>query len=118
MKLSIEDLGLYKSVKLYGRLDSQSAGPIYDTLVGLGSLGPGKVIVNMSSVTVATRAGCKGLIVAAKMLHARTGQKLSIYGASGQVGTVLDQSGYEHLMEVQRHAAVRPQLAAQKNAVG
>ena len=100
MEISIEDVGPYSSVKLYGRLDSKGAGEIYDTIVELGSLGPGKVVVSVGSVTHATRAGCKALIVAAKLLHTRTGEKLLINDAAPEIASILKGAGFDHLIDV------------------
>ncbi|MEM9573589.1 MAG: STAS domain-containing protein [Pseudomonadota bacterium] len=98
MEISIENAGPYHSVRLCGRLDSKGAGSIYDTIVELGALGPGKVVVNTADVTHATRAGCRALIVAAKLHHARTGEKLLIYGASGEMSSILGGAGFDHLI--------------------
>ncbi|MEM1362076.1 MAG: STAS domain-containing protein [Pseudomonadota bacterium] len=112
MNISIENVGPYNSVRLYGRLDSVGAGSIYDAIVGLGSLGPGKVIVNMEAVTQATRAGCRALIVSAKMLHAKTGEKLLIYDASHEFAAILEGAGYDHLIEVQQRSEAQSDIAA------
>ncbi|MDP5220806.1 STAS domain-containing protein [Ruegeria sp. 2205SS24-7] len=100
MEISIENAGPYNSVRLYGQLDSKGAGSIYDTIVELGSLGPGKVIISVAGVTHATRAGCRALIVAAKMLHARTGEKLLVYDASPELVTILRGAGFDHLIVI------------------
>lgn len=100
MEINIEHAGPYTSVRLSGRLDSKGAGSIYDAIIGLGSLGPGKVVVNMAAVTQATRAGSSALIVAAKMLRANTGEKLLIHDASPQVAALVASSGHNHLIEV------------------
>lgn len=100
MEISIENAGPFTSVRLYGSLDSRGAGSIYDAIIGLGSSGPGKVIVNMAAVTQATRAGSSALIVAAKMLRAKTGEKLLIYDASPEVAALVEGSGHDHLIEV------------------
>ncbi len=100
MEISIENAGPYNSVRLHGQLDSKGAVSIYDTIVELGALGPGKVVVNATTVTHATRAGCRALIVAAKMHHARTGEKLLICGASGEMASILGGAGFDHSIEV------------------
>lgn len=100
MEISIENAGPFNSVRLYGQLDSKGAGSIYDTIVGLGSLGPGKVIVNVGSVTRVTRAGCSALIVAAKLFHTRTGERLHIYEASPAFISVLEGSGCDHFVQI------------------
>lgn len=100
MEISIENAGPYNSVRLYGQLDSKGAGSIYDTIVELGCLGPGKVVVSVAAVTHVTRAGCRALIVAAKMLHARTGEKLLINDASPEMLSILSGAGFDHLILV------------------
>lgn len=102
MEISIENAGPYNSVRLYGQLDSKGAGSIYDTIVRLGALGPGKVVVNAAAVTHATRAGCRALVVAAKMLHTRTGEKLQIDGASAEMVTIIEGAGFDHLITIQQ----------------
>ncbi|MEO0697828.1 MAG: hypothetical protein AAFY84_17225 [Pseudomonadota bacterium] len=109
MEVSIENAGPYNSVRLYGQLDSKGAGSIYDTIVGLGALGPGKVVVNVAAVTHATRAGCRALIVAAKMLHTRTGEKLLIDGASAEMVSILGGAGFDHLIVI--HQSSHPVAA-------
>lgn len=100
MEISIEYAGPYNSVRLYGQLDSKGAGSIYDMIVELGVLGPGKVVVNAAAVTHATRAGCRALIVAAKLHHARTGEKLLIHGATGEMASILGGAGFDHLIVI------------------
>lgn len=118
MEISIENAGPYTSVRLYGCLDSKGAGSIYDAIVGLGSSGPGKVIVDMAAVTHATRAGSSALLVAAKMLRARTGEKLMIYDASREVAALIEGSGHDHLIEVHSSPKVRSQFATRLNETG
>lgn len=101
MEISIENAGPYNS----GRLDSRRAASIYDAVVGLGSLRPGRVVLNLGSVTHATRAGCRAIFVAAKMLHTRTGVKLCIEDASPDMEELLEQAGFDHLITVHRHPA-------------
>ena len=112
MEISIENAGPHNSVRLYGKLDSRGAGAIYDTIVELGSLGPGKVVVNVGSVTHATRAGCRALIVAAKMLHTRTGEKLLIDDATPEIASILNGAGFSHLMQVHLRPEGRVNFAA------
>ncbi|MEM9229385.1 MAG: hypothetical protein AAGB10_07230 [Pseudomonadota bacterium] len=109
VEISIENAGPYNSVRLYGQLDSKGAGSIYDSIVELGSLGPGKVVVGVAGVTHATRAGCRALIVAAKMLQARTGQKLLIHGASAEMVSILSGAGFDHLIVI--HQSSHPLVA-------
>jgi len=101
MEISVENAGPYNSVRLYGRLDSKGAGSIYDAIVELGSLGAGKVVVSVAAVTHVTRAGCSALIVAAKMLHARTGERLLINDASPEFVSILSGAGFDHLILIQ-----------------
>lgn len=118
MEINIENAGPYTSVKLKGRLNSVGVGSIYDALIGLGSLGPGKVIVNMAAVTHATRAGSSALIVAAKMLRARTGEKLLICNASHQVASLIEGSGHNHLIEVHSSSKVHSHGLAKLSETG
>lgn len=118
MEIKIASAGPYTSVKLNGRLDGVGVGSIYDAIIGLGSLGPGKVIVNMAAVTHATRAGSSALIVAAKMLRARTGEKLLIYDASPEVASLFKGSGHNHLIEVHSSSKIQTHGVARLNETG
>ena len=118
MQINIENAGPYISVKLDGRLDSKGAGSIYDAIIGLGSLGPGRVIVNMAAVTHATRAGSSALIVAAKILRAKTGEKLLIYDASPQVAALLEGSVHNHLIDVHSRSKMQTHGVAKLNETG
>lgn len=103
MEISIENAGPYNCVRLYGRLDSRGAASIYDAVVGLGALEPGRVVLNLGAVTHATRAGCSAIFVAAKMLHTRTGAKLCVVDAAPDMERLLERAGFDHLITVQRH---------------
>ncbi|MEM1274061.1 MAG: STAS domain-containing protein [Pseudomonadota bacterium] len=112
MEISIENAGPFTRVRLYGRLDGKGMGSIYDTIVGLGSLGPGKLIVNLSDVDQATRAGTRALIIAAKMRHTRIGEKLVIEDASPEIAAVLKGSGVDHFIEVTIRSELQSHVAA------
>lgn len=100
MKIKIEKVGQNKCVRLCGRLDSQGAGSVYDAVVDLGAMSSGRVVLDLGSVTSATRAGCSAIFVAAKLLHFRTGSNLQVCEASPEVGSVLLNAGYAHLIQV------------------
>jgi len=112
VKISIENAGPITRARLYGRLDSKGMGSIYDAIVHLGSLGPGKIIVDLSEADQATRAGTRAFIVAAKMLHTRVGEKLLVHDASPEVAAILESSGYDHLIDVKLRSEVKSDVAA------
>lgn len=112
MELTIENAGPYTCVRLYGRLDSRGSASIYDAVVELGSLGPGNVILQMEMVTHATRAGCRAIFVAARMLNARARAPLWICDASPEVQSMLLGAGHDHLLRVNKHSLVDTLRAA------
>ncbi|MCY4333458.1 MAG: hypothetical protein OXC60_02135 [Litoreibacter sp.] len=112
MKVSIEKTGPVTRVRLQGRLDSKGMGSVYDSIVNLGSIEPGKVMVYLSEVEQATRAGTKALIVAAKLLHTRTGEKLLVHDASRDIAAILEGSGYDHLFDVKLRCEAQSDVAA------
>lgn len=100
MEITIENAGQFSSVRLYGNLDSQGAGSVYDTIVGFGSTGPGHVVLHLGAVTSATRAGCRVIFVAAKLLQVRTGEKMLICDAPPNVAQLLRNAGFAHCIEI------------------
>lgn len=112
MKISIENVGPVTRVRLCGRLDSKGMAAIYESIVDLGSSEPRKVIVDLSEVAQATRAETRALIVAAKMLHTRIGEKLQFHDASPDIAAILKGCGYNHLIDVKLRCEVQSDVAA------
>ncbi|MEM9708817.1 MAG: hypothetical protein AAF871_08480 [Pseudomonadota bacterium] len=100
MEISIENAGTHVSVRLYGCLDARGAGSIYDAVVGLGSLGPGPVMLDLGQVTSAAQAGTGAIFVAAKMLKTKTGRRHQIRDASQDVAELLAHRGFDHLIDL------------------
>ena len=97
MEVSIENAGPFGRVYLHGRLTTATASGVYDAIVGLGSEPSGKVVVHAEGLEAATRAGCRAIIVAAKLLSVRRG-KLVICGANDAVKRVLSKAGFDYLI--------------------
>lgn len=86
-------------LEFHGRMDSQTAGQTYDTLVALARSGHPNLVVDLSGVDCVTRAGIRGLIVAAKMLMA-VGGEMRICGAGPRATELLLGIGYHHLLKL------------------
>lgn len=80
MYCTIENAGPYVRVYLRGKMLSRSAAMIYDELVGLALAANKRVLVDLKGVTTSSPAGCRALLVAARLLHIKGG-KLAICGA-------------------------------------
>lgn len=91
---SLEDCVL---LTVTGAMDARRSGRLYDALVGC-SAGPARrIVVDLSGVPLVTRAGVRGLIVAAKCV-ACAGGGLRICRASPEVEEQLAGFGFDHLL--------------------
>ncbi|MEM9269185.1 MAG: STAS domain-containing protein [Pseudomonadota bacterium] len=112
MEIDVLSDGTQHCVRLTGVLDSQGAARIYDELVSLALRASAPVILEMSAVSDATRAGCGLIFTVARLLHRRPNAKLSIVGADPSALAILIGSGRDHLIAVQTsHAAFVSQAA-------
>ncbi len=91
-------------IEFHGRMDSHSVGQTYDTLMKLTRSGQQNLIVDLSGVAYVTRAGVRGLIVAAKMLEIR-GRTMRICGSGPRATELLIGLGYRHLLKLDRSRA-------------
>lgn len=86
-------------LELHGRMDSHTAGQTYDTLVALARSGHPALVVDLSGVDYVTRAGVRGLVVAARMLIVEGGE-MRICRAGPRATELLLGIGYRHLLKL------------------
>jgi anti-anti-sigma factor len=92
-----------------GVVDLYAAGVLYDALMGCIRKGDEMLIVDLSGVSRMTRAGTRGLVVAAKLLESGGGQ-MRICGAKPAVDAVMSGLGFHHLLHMD--ATVAASMAA------
>lgn len=98
MRLSIRTLDGVVIVSVAGTVDSHAAGDLYDALVRCIGEGSTKLIVDLSGVHIMTRAGARGVIVAAKLMS--TGNtEMRICSAPRAVEDFLQSLGFTHLLK-------------------
>jgi len=85
-------------VSVAGAVDSHAAGHLYDVLVGCTGEGRTKLIVGLSGVHLMTRAGVRGLVVAAKLMQQARGE-MRICGAQPPIEAFLQSLGLDHLLK-------------------
>jgi anti-anti-sigma factor len=86
-------------VAISGAVDSHAAGQVYDTLVQHILEGRTRLIVDLSGVNRITRAGVRGLIVAAKLVTPGRGG-IRICGARKPVVSFLRGLGLPYLIKL------------------
>jgi anti-anti-sigma factor len=86
--------------ELTGTLDCMAAGAVYDALVQPIDENTCRLIVDMSGVTRLTRAGVRGLVVAAK-LCTTAGGKMRICSADAPATRLLNNLGFRHLLRLE-----------------
>lgn len=86
-------------LEFHGRMDSHTAGQTYDRLVALARSGHRNLVVDLSGVDGVTRAGVRGLIVAARLLMIGGGE-MRICGAGLRATELLLGMGYRHLLKL------------------
>ncbi|WP_226577676.1 STAS domain-containing protein [Acuticoccus sediminis] len=94
-------------VGVSGVVDSRAAGPLYDTLVGCSRHRGARLIVDLGGVTRLTRAGVRGLLVAARLVR-QGGGTMRICGAGPEAASLLADLGFRSLvtLDADRAAAV------------
>ncbi len=95
---SIEHRGSTARLCLRGTLDMASAASVYDIIVASAAAPVSLLHVDLSGLEAATRAGCRAINVAAKLLHHRGG-RLTIFGARPNVEPVLTNTGFDALID-------------------
>jgi anti-anti-sigma factor len=84
-------------VRVSGAVDRLAAGRLYDVLIKTITDRRAKLIVDLSDVYLMTRAGARGLIVAAKLLQSGGGE-MRIAGAKRSIEAFLQDLGFTHLL--------------------
>lgn len=98
MRLSIRTLDKVVIVNVAGAVDSHAAGRLYDVLVERTCAGRTLLIVDLSGVHLMTRAGVRGLVVAAKLMQRARGD-MRICGAQPSTEALLQSLGFHHLLK-------------------
>jgi anti-anti-sigma factor len=98
LEISIEDAGPDIRLGLRGTLDTSISSSVYDAIVASAAAPSGQVHLDLSGLYAATRAGCRAIYVAAKLLYGRGG-RMTIYGASPNIELVLKNAGFDALLE-------------------
>lgn len=99
MEIKIDVVEQVNLVRLSGILDSHATGQLYDVLVELIEAGNRQLVVDLSALSLLTRPGCRGLIVAARLMQTYRGA-MRICGARGQVNDLLRNLGHDHLLKL------------------
>lgn len=97
MEYTTRTTGSLSIVEIAGAVDSRSAGKLYDVLIDIVRDRRAKLIVDLSGVQSMTRAGVRGLVVAAKLLKPGKG-KMRICGANRATEDMLRGLGLDHLL--------------------
>jgi anti-anti-sigma factor len=100
LDVSIEKAGSNIRLCLCGTLDSASAASAYDLIVASAVVPTRQLHLDLNGLDAATRAGCRAIHVAAKLLHSRSG-RMSIFGAKPNVEAVLKNTGFDNLIQFQ-----------------
>ncbi|MBW8640184.1 STAS domain-containing protein [Hoeflea sp. WL0058] len=99
MECTTRTTGSLSIVEIAGAVDSRSAGQLYDVLVDIVRDSQSKLIVDLSKVQSMTRAGVRGLVVAAKLLMPGR-DKMRICGANRTTEDMLRGLGLDHLLNI------------------
>ncbi|MBR9848004.1 MAG: STAS domain-containing protein [Rhodobacteraceae bacterium] len=86
-------------VTIEGKINSSSSGLLFDTLVEQVRAGWQHITLDLTGLQGLTRAGCRGIIVAGKLLQ-QTGGNLRVVGANATCETFLKSLGYRHLLHI------------------
>jgi anti-anti-sigma factor len=98
MKLTTRTLDGVHIVAVAGIVDSRTAGQLFDALVARCGGAGRKLAVDLSGVHVMTRAGVRGLVVAAKLTRLAGGE-LRLCAAQRNVTDLLQGLGFNHLLK-------------------
>ena len=100
MNITFEDLESALLVRVAGRLDSHSTGPLCDALVArIGRRRGLNLVIDLAGVSTLTRAGLRGLVVAAKLTRG-AGGRTRISGADTPKEALLRGLGLAHLFDL------------------
>jgi anti-anti-sigma factor len=99
VELTSTTLDGHAIVWISGVMDSRASGQVYDTLVQCIVEGRDSLIVELSGVPRISRAGARGLIVAARLIQPGRGC-MRICGANASVESFLQQLGFGNLLKI------------------
>jgi len=97
MQISFKTIDGVVVLSVSGAADSHAAGQLSDALVRCIAEGAKKLIVDLSGVHIMTRAGVRGLIVAAMLMDTAQGE-MRICGALSSVDAFLRSRGFTYLL--------------------
>ncbi|GGB23375.1 STAS domain-containing protein [Allosediminivita pacifica] len=98
-------------VTVRGAVDSRSAGKLMDALCCCATQTCRLLVVDLSSVTLTTRAGMRGFFVAAVLLRTQDGT-LRLRGATQDVRKRLGERGFADLLSFEELPANGPRRRA------
>ncbi len=101
IRVSVTAHGEIVVVGVTGDLVSTTSGDLLDALVGVVTAGHKKIIVDLSDLGIMTRAGLRGLVVAAKLLQVAKGQ-MRIVVTEMDKGRHLLGFSFHHLIHLDR----------------
>ncbi|MEM1130188.1 MAG: hypothetical protein AAGH83_06665 [Pseudomonadota bacterium] len=97
------------AVSLAGVLDRRSSGRVFDLMAALAGGAHQTIWVHVEGLTEVTRAGMRGLIVAAAMQKS-AGRGFCIVGARPEIAAALSATGFRYLLTLSgRSGAPDPQ---------
>lgn len=111
------DEGPVHVIRAFGLVEMNASGLFSDTLIAAIKAGHRAIVVELSGVRHMSRAGARGLVVAAKLMQAMRGE-MRIAGASGGVLTLIRHLGHESFLKTDDTLAdsvarlTRPHMAA------
>lgn len=101
MDFAVSHRGAVQIVTFAGSIDRTASGTVYDLLLKSVGWKGAKLAIDLSRVTRLTRAGARGLIVAAK-LASRTGGEVRICGAKPMIFVFMRGLGFESFIKLDR----------------
>lgn len=94
MDISIRSAGPVLEVRLSGTLDAKAASTAYGTIVGIAASRFSQVHLDLGDLEGASRAACRAIFVAAKLLQTHGG-RMRITGARPEVLRILRNAGFD-----------------------
>lgn len=112
LDFSIDHAGSGTRLCLRGTLDTTTAAAAYDEIIAAAAVPGRQMRLDLSGLDAATRAGCRAIFVAARLLHFHGG-RTTVYGARPNVAAVLKNAGFDAVLEFHDGAAppVSPEAA-------
>ncbi len=104
MKLTVDDAGEVKIVRIEGELDTRTSPDAEAQLTQLVDTGARKVVVNFERLDYISSAGLSLLLTTAKQLRV-SGGELRVCSLSGLVKEVFEMSGFDSLLSISKNEA-------------